>query len=54
MVLQALFQFLNLYIVGRTGDQHVAKPLPIHRTTQTQNKCTQTSPSEIRTHDPNA
>jgi hypothetical protein len=25
------------------GDQPVAKPLPTHRTTQTQNKCTQTS-----------
>jgi hypothetical protein len=31
-----LFQFLNLYIVGRTtwtGNQPVAKPLPKHRTT---------------------
>jgi hypothetical protein len=25
------------------GDQLVAKPLPTHRITQTQNKCTQTS-----------
>jgi hypothetical protein len=36
------FQFLNLYTIGRdpwTGDQ----PLPAHRTTQTQNKSTQTS-----------
>jgi hypothetical protein len=36
-----LFQFLNLYTVGRihwTGDQPVARPLPTHRTTQTQNK----------------
>jgi hypothetical protein len=36
-----LFQFLNLYTVGRTprtGDQPVTKPLPTRRTTQTQNK----------------
>jgi hypothetical protein len=26
-----------------TGDQHVAMPLPNHRTTQTQNKRTQTT-----------
>jgi hypothetical protein len=41
-----LFQFLNLYTVGRTtwtGDQPVARPLPTHRTTQTQDKRTQTS-----------
>jgi hypothetical protein len=41
-----LFRFLNLYIVGSTpwkGDQPVARPLPTHRTTQTQNKCKQTS-----------
>jgi hypothetical protein len=41
-----LYQFLNLYTVGRapwTGDQPAARPLPTHRTTQTQNKCTQTS-----------
>jgi hypothetical protein len=34
-----LFQFLNLYTVGRTpwtGDQPVARPLPTHRTTQTE------------------
>jgi hypothetical protein len=40
-----LFQFLNLYTVGRTsgtGDEPVARPLPIHRTIQTQNKWTQT------------
>jgi hypothetical protein len=40
-----LFQFLNLYTVGRTpwtGDQSVARPLPTHRRTQTQNKRTQT------------
>jgi hypothetical protein len=37
---------LDLYAVGRTpwtGDQPVARPLPTHRTTQTQNKRTQTS-----------
>jgi hypothetical protein len=36
-----LFQFTNLYTVGRnpwTGDQPVARPLPTHKTTQTQNK----------------
>jgi hypothetical protein len=40
------FQFLNLYTVGRTpwtGDHPLARPLPTHRTTQTQNKRTQTS-----------
>jgi hypothetical protein len=38
--------FLILYRVGRTpwtGDQPVARPLPIHRTRQTQNKHTPTS-----------
>jgi hypothetical protein len=37
------FSFLILYIVGRTpwtGDQPVARPLPMHRTPQTQNKHT--------------
>jgi hypothetical protein len=41
-----LFSFLILYTVGRTpwrGDQPVARPLPTHRTTQTQDKRTQTS-----------
>jgi hypothetical protein len=45
-----LFQFLNLYAVGRTpwtGDQPVAKPLPTHRTTQTQNKRTHTSMPQV-------
>jgi hypothetical protein len=40
-----LFQFLDLYTVGRTpwnGDQPVARPLPTHTTTQTQNKRTHT------------
>jgi hypothetical protein len=35
------FSFLILYTVGRTpwtGDHHVARPLPTHRTTLTQNK----------------
>jgi hypothetical protein len=42
----SLFQFSNVYTVGRTpwtGDQLIARPLPTHRTTQTQNKRTQTS-----------
>jgi hypothetical protein len=40
------FSFLILYTVGRTpctGDQPVARSLPIHKITQTQNKRTQTS-----------
>jgi hypothetical protein len=51
-----LFQFLNLYTVGRTpweGDQPVTRPLPAHRTAQTQNKLTDIHASSgIRTHDP--
>jgi hypothetical protein len=42
----AIFQFLNLYTIGRTpwaGDQPVARPLPTHGIAQTQNKRTQTS-----------
>jgi hypothetical protein len=42
----SFFSFFVLYTVGRihwTGDQHVARPLPTHRTTQTQNKRKQTS-----------
>jgi hypothetical protein len=45
------FQFLNVYTVGRTpwtGDQPVARSLPTHRTTQTQNKRTQTSMPRVR------
>jgi hypothetical protein len=45
-VLAAFYNFLILYTVGKTpwtGDQPVARPLPTHRTTQTQNKRTQTS-----------
>jgi hypothetical protein len=41
-----LFQFLNLYTVGRTpwtGDQPVARQLPARRTTETQNKRIRTS-----------
>jgi hypothetical protein len=41
-----LFSFLIIQNVGRTpwtGDQPVARPLPTHRTTQTQDKRTQTS-----------
>jgi hypothetical protein len=39
-------RFLNLYTVGRTP-WRVARPLPTHRTTQTQNKCTQTSKPRV-------
>jgi hypothetical protein len=50
-----VFQFLNLYTVGSTpwrGDQPLAMPLPIHRTTQTQNKHTDIHASSgIRTND---
>jgi hypothetical protein len=42
-----LLQFRNLFYTHCTtpwtGDQPVARPLPTHRTTQTQNKRTQTS-----------
>jgi hypothetical protein len=41
-----IFQFLNLYTVGRiswTGNQPVTRPLSTHRATQTQNKRPQTS-----------
>jgi hypothetical protein len=38
-----IFQSLNLYSTPWTGDQPVARPLPTHRTTQTENKRTQTS-----------
>jgi hypothetical protein len=47
----SLFQFLNLYAVSRTpwtGDQPVARPLTTHRSTQTQNKRTQTSMSLVK------
>jgi hypothetical protein len=40
------FSFVILYTVGRTTltvDQPVARPLPAHKTAQTQNKRTQTS-----------
>jgi hypothetical protein len=42
----AAFQFLDFYTVYGTpwmGDQPFARPLPTHKTTQTQNKRTQTS-----------
>jgi hypothetical protein len=46
-----LFQFRNyFYTDGRTpwtGDQPVIRPLPAHRTAQTQNKRTRTSTSEV-------
>jgi hypothetical protein len=41
-----LFKLLNLFTVSRTlwtQDQPVARLLPTHRTTPTQNKCTETS-----------
>jgi hypothetical protein len=41
-----LFQFPNLYTVARTprrSDQPVARPLPTHKTAQTQNKRIKTS-----------
>jgi hypothetical protein len=44
--LDNFFSFLILYTVGRTpwmGEQPVVRSLPTHRTTQTQNKRTQTS-----------
>jgi hypothetical protein len=49
------FSFLIICTVGMTpwtGDQPVARPLPTHRTTETQNKRTQDihSSSGIRTH----
>jgi hypothetical protein len=52
-----LLQFRNpFYTDGRppsTSDQPVARPLPTHRTTQTQNKRTDIHAlSGIRTHDP--
>jgi hypothetical protein len=52
------FSFLMLYTVGKTpsmGDQPVARLIPTHKTTQTENKRTQTdihALSRIRTHDP--
>jgi hypothetical protein len=46
LVLGRFFGFLILCTIGRTtwmGDQSVGRPLRTHRTTQTHNKCTQTS-----------
>jgi hypothetical protein len=48
--LGCFFSFLILYTVGRTPwteDQPVARPLPIHRATQTHNKRTQTSMPKV-------
>jgi hypothetical protein len=43
-----LIQFRNLFYIGgrspQTSDQPVARPLPTHRTTQTQNKLTHRHP----------
>jgi hypothetical protein len=47
----AIFQFLNtIYSLSTpwTGNQAVARPLPTHTTTQTQNKHTQTSMPRVR------
>jgi hypothetical protein len=44
------FSFLIFYPVCRTpwtGNKPVARPLPAHRTAQTQNKCTQTSMPQV-------
>jgi hypothetical protein len=44
------FSFLIFYTVGRTSwteDQPVVRPLPTERTTQTQNKRTQTSMPQV-------
>jgi hypothetical protein len=44
------FSFLIFYTVGRTpwtADQPVTRPLPAHRTAQTQNKRTQTSMPQV-------
>jgi hypothetical protein len=48
--LDRFFSFLIFYTVGRTswtGDQPVARSLPAHRTTQMQNKRTQTSMPQV-------
>jgi hypothetical protein len=48
--LDRFFSFFNPYTVSRTpwtADKPVARPLPTHRTTQTQNKCTQTSMARV-------
>jgi hypothetical protein len=54
-----VFQFYDNFTDGRTpwtSDQFVARPLPKHRTTQTQNKCIHIRNIHalcgIRTHDP--
>jgi hypothetical protein len=48
----ANFRFLNVYTFGktpRTVEQPVARPLPTHRTTQTQSKRTRTHDPSVRT-----
>jgi hypothetical protein len=51
------FKFLDIYTVSRTfgtGDQPVARPLPTHRRTQTQNKRKHIHAlTGVRTRDPN-
>jgi hypothetical protein len=46
-----IFSFVILYVGGRTpfmGDQPVERPLPVHKTTQTRNKCTLTFMPRVR------
>jgi hypothetical protein len=46
----AVSQFLNIYTVGRTlwmGNHSIARPQSAHRTTQIQNKRTQTSMPQV-------
>jgi hypothetical protein len=50
-LLGRFFGFLIFHTVGRnprTGDQPIARPLPAHRTAQTQNKRTKTSMTQVR------
>jgi hypothetical protein len=50
LCLGRFFGFLIFYTVGRipwTGDQPVARPLPVHRAAQTEKKRTQTSMSQV-------
>jgi hypothetical protein len=50
LVLGRFFSLLIFYTGGRTpwtGDQPVARPLPAHRTAQTQNKRTKTSMFQV-------
>jgi hypothetical protein len=45
-----IFQFSNLFTIGRTpwtGDQSDTRPLPAHRTRETQNNSTQASMPQV-------